>query len=59
MAQEEDAASVGDSEQRRTGWGKSENKSARFALGNADRFKSDIPIWPGAQENYNNDAHRA
>ena len=35
----------GDSEQRRLGWGTSENKSACFECGNADRSKDQCPIW--------------
>ena len=35
----------GDFEQRRSVWGKSENKAACFECGNTHRFKDQFPIW--------------
>ena len=35
----------GDFEQRRAGWGKSENKPAFSECGNTDSFKAQCPIW--------------
>ena len=46
----------GDSEQRRTGWRKAENKPACFECGNTDRFKAQCPIWKAKKKRWTNGA---
>ena len=45
MALKEGATLAGVSQKEERGGGKSENKESRSERGDADRFKSDCPIW--------------
>ena len=41
----------GDFEQRRSGWGTSENKAECFGCGNTDHFKAQCTMWQKKKEN--------
>ena len=45
LAKAEGISSQGDFEQRRSGWGKPENKATCYECGNTDHFKAQCPIW--------------
>ena len=51
LAKAEGISSQGDFEQRRSGWGKPENKATCYECGNTDHFKAQCPIWIAKNKN--------